>query len=88
MEKQINKTKTKIEIGDKVILRDDIAFKIPYPLHKGSVLSVNLVEGNNARVGYGTINFNVPLEFLLKTGEERTEKEEVRVVRKLKDLEG
>lgn len=79
-----------IKIGDKVVLRIDIAFQVPFPITKGTILNVDLIEDDKARVSNPVVSFVVPLDFLIKVGESEKEikKEEIRVVRKLEDLEG
>lgn len=79
-----------IKIGDKVVLRIDIAFQVPFPITKGTILNVDLIEDDKARVSNPVVSFVVPLDFLIKVGESEKEikKEDVRVVRKLEDLDG
>lgn len=81
--------KENIKIDDKVVLRTDIDFQVPFPITKGTVLNVDLIENDRARVSTKEFSFVVPLEFLIKVdGEKEMKKEEIRVVRKLEDLDG
>ncbi|MGL4652650.1 hypothetical protein [Cetobacterium sp.] len=77
----------KIKIDDKAILRTDIAFQVPFGVNKGTILNVDLIEGDKARVSTPVVSFVIPLELLIKVEEEKETKEDVRVVRKLEDLD-
>ncbi|MGL5718572.1 MAG: hypothetical protein ACRCX2_36545 [Paraclostridium sp.] len=77
-----------IKIGDKVVLLANIAHQLPFLEPKESILNVDLIEGDKARVSTPVVSFVVPLELLIKVEEEKEIKEEVRVVRKLEDLDG
>lgn len=78
----------KIKIDDKVILRTDIAFQVPFGVTKRTILNVDLIENDKARVSTPVVSFVIPLELLIKVEEEKEIKEEIRVVRKLEDLDG
>lgn len=82
--------KENIKIDDKVVLRTDIAFQVPFPITKGTILNVDLIMNNQARVSTKEFDFVVPLDFLIRVekGEKEMEKKEIRVVRKLEDLDG
>lgn len=81
--------KENIKIDDKVVLITDKAFKVPFPITKGTILNVESIENDKARVSTKEFSFVVPLEFLIKIDEEKEiKKEEVRVVRKLENLDG
>lgn len=90
LELLIKVEKENIKVDDKVVLRTDIAFQVPFPITKGTILNVDLIMNNQARVSTKEFSFLVPLDFLIRfeKGEKEMEKEEIRVVRKLEDLEG
>lgn len=89
--------KIELKIGDRVFLRDDVAICVEKPVPKGTEFEVKKTSiiGEN-KILYTTIfnknlniSLSIPAYLLIKIDEEKEiKKEEVRVIRKLEDLDG
>ncbi|MEG3013135.1 MAG: hypothetical protein RR795_01585 [Cetobacterium sp.] len=78
----------KIKIGDKVILRTCIELRLPCPASKGTVFDVLFIDGNMAKIQNEETVIIVQLETLVKVEINDEKKKEIKIIKKLEDLDG
>lgn len=85
--KKPNSNKTDLKINDRVTIKNGI-IDVPNS-YKDKIFTIKNIFNNHGIISNRDIEVSIPLELLIKIDEEKEiKKEEVRVVRKLEDLDG
>ena len=88
IEKEKKMQNKEIKIDDKVFLNSVTPSQYPYPIPKYTIFNVDFLEGDKARISNDVTSIVVPLIALEKISFEEPQKEDVRVISCLKDLDG